>query len=291
MSYNIAQIVIKNKDADNYNNARRYWYSEKPITLDAVNTEKFYETYRGLFDTQFWDVRINSNSMYDETSGIGLQCVRNIVVSDEEASDPAYQGDPNKLGTTFQMETDGAYYISFEVVQSKYYDQSFKLIARTTDDYSEGATSITVQSYVVPAGVGSIKLDAVFVPSQKTLNNTDVFKSLIFQMERGDSYNPSMDLKNLYIYEMKNLLPTTDDDYQSNPTLAAAASIETTAAGECVLIINDSKFYIGNDKMLNIDEEMNVEISNINFLQFLPIDSIDINNTTDFVVCLINYKY
>ena len=242
---NIAQIVVNKNTIENNFEDNKKWQISNINFSNIENIEKYYESYYGLFNTQYWDIRINS-----------------------------------KFDNSFKFEKEGAYYISFEVEQSADYAQSFNLYARDTAEIADNSNYLFIDKFTIPVGVEATFCEAVFVPTQKILNPVD-YLSLVFKVDRIETYPVIMKIKNLTIKKLNNLLKQDSQNVQ-----AASATFETLQVGECRFIINDDLFYIGNDKILEIPEEMNVVINNINIVDFTG----NTLGNTD-IACLINYKY
>ena len=100
-----------------------------------------------------------------------------------------------------------------------------------------------------------------------------------------------MELYSFKLSKLNNLMDKMLDDVTGEPIeKLLGLHFETVNRGECLFFINFDTFWIGNDKVLNIDEELGLTITKLAYINYIPRNDKNYE-TEDYITCLVNYKY
>ena len=185
------------------------------------------------------------------------------------------------------IKNDEIYCIQFKPIENNKYPQNFSIVLHNSknNDY------LSIRSFKIPAKTAAKEYEVFFCP--QSFGSTNDYDEILFQVNREDSneINVIMELHSFKLSKLNNLMDKMLDDVTGEPIEELLGlHFETVNRGECLFFINFDTFWIGNDKVLNIDEELGLTITKLAYIDYIPRND-KTYNTDDYITCLVNYKY
>ena len=226
---------------------------------------------------------------YTDDLGKNYFDIRFILEGFEDQPSP--YANLSKTGTKSDTEdryiqNGDIYCIKFKPIKNNKYTQDFSLVLVD----SKHKTELVIQSYSIPAKTEPELYEVYFCPESFGLSNN--FDEILFRVHRSnmDANNIIMELKSFEMIKLDNILNNFTDEQGHKVTEFTGLEIETVNRGECLLFINFDIFWVGNDKKLKIDEDLEVSIQKLAYIKHVLPKDISMA-TSDYITCLINYKY
>ena len=232
----------------------------------ALRNYDYYKSYTDDLGKNYFDIRFILEGFDDQ---------------------PSPYANLSKTGTEDRViNNKDIYYISFQPIKNSKYTQDFSLVLRNSKNNGE----LVIQSFSIPAKTEPEKYEIYFCPESFGISND--FDEILFRVHRENmsANNIIMELQSFELIKLKNILDDFKDENGHEITEFTGLEIETVNKGECLLFINFDIFWVGNDKKLKIDEDLEVSIQKLAYIKHeLPKDIS--MATSDYITCLINYKY
>lgn len=189
-------------------------------------------------------------------------------------------------GEDMYIKNEDIYCVRFKPIRNNKYAQNFSFVLRN----SENNGTLTIQSFSIPAKTNPQEYELYFCP--ETFGVSNDFDEIIFQVQREnlDSTNVIMELEYFEMYKLKNMLEGLKDENENEIQELLGLEIETVNRGECLLFINFDSFWVGNDKKLKIDEDLEISVQKLAYVKHRLPTGVQYADS-DYITCLINYKY
>lgn len=231
----------------------------------------YYKSYVDELGKNYYDIRFYLEG-FDEESPSPLANLS------KENSDPEEKN--------YYIINEEIYCARFRVLQNNRYHQNFSLVLYN----SKTDTKLTIQSFHIPVKRKPEEIEVYFCP--ESFGVSDDFDQIILEVDRVDasSMNVIMELDYFYLFKLNNLITGLVDEKGDTIEEFLGLEFETVGRGECLFFVNFDTFYVGNDKILNIDEDLEVSIRKLAYIKYIPSEDIEYT-PDDYITCLINYKY
>ena len=232
----------------------------------ALRDFDYYKTYSDDVGRNYYDIRFYLNKNGDASKA-------NLLRS--------------KGATDINILNDEIYCIKFKPYKNSIYTQHFSIVLHN----SENNDYLAIQSFKIPPLTEEKEYEVYFCPeSFGSINNYD---EIIFEVNREDesAINVIMELHSFELIKLNNLMNDLIDEKTGEPIEELLAlHFETLNRGECLFFVNYDSFWIGNDKVLNIDENLDIIVTKLAYIKYEPRDDKEYD-TDDYITCLVNYKY
>lgn len=232
----------------------------------ALRNYDYYKTYSDDVGRNYYDIRF---FLKGDTPPSKPNLVRSEGATDE------------------MILNDEIYCIKFKPYKNNTYTQHFSIVLHN----SENNDYLAIQSFKIPPLTEEKEYEVYFCPeSFGSINNYD---EIIFEVNREDesAINVIMELHSFELIKLNNLMNDLIDEKTGEPIEELLAlHFETLNRGECLFFVNYDSFWIGNDKVLNIDEELGLTITKLAYIDYIPRND-KTYDTDDYITCLVNYKY
>lgn len=252
-----------------------YWGTaneqEVRFTEYSLRNDHFYKSYVDDVGRNYYDVNFILEG-FDENP---REDMSNLVKHNETGQDERY------------IKNDEIYCIQFEPIQNNKYPQNFSIVLHNSknNDY------LSIKSFKIPPMTEMKQYETYFCP--QSFGSSNDYDEIILKVDREDTseINVIMELHSFKLSKLNNLMNKILDDVTGEPIEELLGlHFETVDRGECLFFVNFDTFWIGNDKVLNIDEELGLTITKLAYIRYIP-RSEKTYNTDDYITCLVNYKY
>lgn len=250
-----------------------HWQTNKEVrfTEYSLREDHFYRAYIDEVGRNYYDVNFILEGFGEEPRTDKSNLIK-------------YNGEGE---IDYYIKNDEIYCIEFQLIQNNKYPQNFSIVLHNSqnDDY------LSIKSFKIPPKTPTQKYEVYFCP--QSFGSSNDYDEIIFQVDR-DNFNEItliMELKSFKLSKLNNLMNRIVDDTTGEPIEELLGlHFETIDRGECLFFINFDSFWIGNDKVLNIDEELGLTITKLAYIKYIPRND-KTYETDDYITCLINYKY
>ncbi len=186
------------------------------------------------------------------------------------------------------IDFDKIFKLTFTTFKNQKYSQNFDIVLYN----SANNTELVIKNYMIPANSPQQEHSIYFSPENFNNSSTSFYDTIIFRVDRNTSSKELiMELKDIHLYELQNQIDLLVDEQENPIDEFLGLTIETVNRGECRFFINSDVFCVGNDRVLNIDENLNLSITKFVYLDYIPNDTVDYFNSDNFITALVNYKY
>lgn len=243
---------------------------------ELLRKYNYYKSYVDDLGRNYYDIRFFLEGFDDSSASFYTNLSKVNSQAEEE------RGEKN-----YYIKNDEIYCAKFKVLYNEKYHQNFSFVLYN----SETGNKLTIQSFKIPARSSSQVLEIYFCP--ESFGVSDRYDQIILEVDRSDasSMNVIMELDYFYLYKLNNLIKNITDENGDVIEEFLGLEFETVNRGECIFFVNFDVFYVGNDKVLNIDEDLEVSIRKLAYIKYIPSDTTVDYVPEDYITCLINYKY
>lgn len=211
-----------------------------------------------------------------------------FILEGFDQNNPSPDANLSKAGdlTDQVINNKDIYRVVFKPFINNRYTQKFSLVLYD----SKNDVELVVKSFLIPAKTQPQEYEVFFCPESFGISNS--FDQIILKVDRSDenSKNIIMELEKFELYKLNNLLEDLKDENNQTITELLGLEIETVNRGECLFFINFDSFWVGNDRVLNIDESLEVSIQKLAYVRYNKTPSANFS-TSDYITALVNYKY
>lgn len=231
----------------------------------------YYKSYVDELGKNYYDIRFYLEG-FDEDSPSPLA---NLSKENSEVEEKNYY-----------IKNEEIYCARFRVLQNNKYHQNFSLVLYN----SKTDGRLTIKSFSIAAKTKPEEIEVYFCP--ESFGVSDDFDQIILEVDRDNasSMNVIMELDYFDLFKLNNLITDLTDEKGDVIEEFLGLKFETVNRGECLFFVNFDTFYVGNDKILNIDEELEVSIRKLAYIKHIPAKDVEYT-PNDYITCLINYKY
>lgn len=187
------------------------------------------------------------------------------------------------------IDNNKIFKLVFQPFVNTKHSQNFDIVLVNSTSKAE----LVIKNYNLPISPKADKQILYFSPENFNNSGSDFYDTILFRVNRNSSSKELvMELQSLELYEIENQLDIIRDENDDPIEEFLGLTIETVNRGECQFFINNDVFYVGNDRILNIAEELNLSITKLSYLGFTPNEqAIQELNSNDYITALVNYKY